>query len=172
MGARSSRLPPAREQDSTPVPESASPSRVSPSRSASGVAPNGRGRGIATSSCPRLASAPRPVMIGCGGHCGYPERRTPIHGQLYPSDAGEDRPKSPRFLPVFTAGVGLKIPWGSPPVWVRFPPPAPTFQALNLVGLPPRKASIRPIVAVLWLCRFTTIRSGKAGRSPAGGATG
>ena len=23
--------------------------------------------------------------------------------------------------------MGLKIPWGSPPVWVRFPPPAPTF---------------------------------------------
>src|SRR5262249_33118728 len=23
--------------------------------------------------------------------------------------------------------AGLKIPWGSPPVWVRFPPPAPRF---------------------------------------------
>jgi hypothetical protein len=26
--------------------------------------------------------------------------------------------------------AGLKIPWGSPPVWVRFPPPAPAFAHL------------------------------------------
>ena len=31
--------------------------------------------------------------------------------------------------------AGLKIPWGSPPVWVRFPPPAPAFAPLRLATL-------------------------------------
>ena len=47
--------------------------------------------------------------------------------------------------------AGLKIPWGLPPVWVRFPPPAPTLEGLSVIHPSPRKASIRPIAAVSWL---------------------
>src|SRR6266850_6202319 len=31
------------------------------------------------------------------------------------------------FSACFEIPRALKIPWGSPPVWVRFPPPAPFF---------------------------------------------
>jgi len=61
----------------------------------------------------------------CDGRCGYTERSGPIRHILQPSDAQRKRPKTLKFRPLFDALIVLKIPWGSPPVWVRFPPPAP-----------------------------------------------
>src|SRR5262245_53780039 len=40
--------------------------------------------------------------------------------------------------------AGLKIRWGSLPVWVRFPPPAPSFSSTDRDTLELRRALKRP----------------------------
>ena len=98
-----------------------------------------------------LAQEPRVIALAASvgtsptreGRAGRAAVRAPRRRDSAPATYGVLTGRTERGLRPRPRGTrALRIPWGSPPVWVRFPPPAPYNQQLTAVlrGRPPEAA--------------------------------